>query len=92
MMALQFALLLIILTSTQVHAESSPGERNRGHIGIEFGRDWFSRNDVRIPGTTGTEFDMIGVTGSRPNACRGRGGQSKLPRIEGRWGLTLCQG
>jgi len=92
MRSLQVTLQLIILALTQARDESSSDERSRGHIGIEFGPAWFSRNDVRIPGTSGTEFDMTGVTGSRPNACRGQGGQSKLPCVEGRWGFTLCQG
>ncbi len=37
-------------------------------IGIEAGPVWFSRNDVRIPGDTGTEFDMLDLTGSGPDA------------------------
>ena len=75
----QFALLLIIHASTPAHAESSPDERSRGHIGIEFGPAWFSRNDARIPGTTGTEFDMTDVTGSGPDAYF---------RIEGDWDIN----
>ena len=50
-----------------------------GHIGIEFGPAWFSRNDARIPGTTGTEFDMTDVTGSGPDAYF---------RIEGDWDIN----
>jgi hypothetical protein len=90
MRSLQFTLLLMIHESMPVHAESSPDELSRVHIGIEFGPAWFSRNDVRIPGTTGTKFDMTGVTGSGPNACSGRGGQNKLPRMESCWGFALC--
>jgi hypothetical protein len=36
MKSLQFTLLLMIHASMPVHDESSPDERSRGHIGIEF--------------------------------------------------------
>ena len=34
---------------------------------VESGGLWFSRNDVRIPGNTGTEFDMLDLTGKGPD-------------------------
>jgi hypothetical protein len=33
----------------------------------ESGAVWFSRNDVRIPGDTGTKFDMLDLTGKGPD-------------------------
>lgn len=33
---------------------------------VESGAVWFSRNDIRIPGDTGTTFDMLDLTGSGP--------------------------
>ncbi len=35
---------------------------------IEGGGFWFSRNDVRIPGDTGTEFDMLDLIDTNPEA------------------------
>lgn len=34
----------------------------------ETGAVWFSQNEVRIPGDTGTKFDMLDLTGSGPEA------------------------
>lgn len=34
---------------------------------VEGGGAWFSRNDVRIPGDTGTEFDMMDLIGDGPD-------------------------
>jgi hypothetical protein len=34
----------------------------------ESGAAWFSRNDVRIPGDTGTRFDLTELTGTGPDA------------------------
>ena len=39
------------------------GELN---LEVESGAVWLSRNDTRIPGDTGTEFDMLDLTGSGP--------------------------
>jgi hypothetical protein len=36
-------------------------------VGVEVGPLWSSRNDVRVPGTTGTEFDMTSLTGDGPD-------------------------
>jgi hypothetical protein len=35
-------------------------------VDAEAGAVWQSRNDVQIPGTTGTRFDLTDVTGSGP--------------------------
>jgi hypothetical protein len=37
-------------------------------VEVEGGAVWFSRNDTRIPGNTGTRFDMLDLTGSGPDA------------------------
>lgn len=41
-------------------------DESRFGIGLETGAVGFSKNDVRIPGDTGTRFDMTGLTGSGP--------------------------
>lgn len=48
--------------------EASETRRNRVAIGVETGGVWFSRNDVRVPGDIGTEFDMLDLTGKGPDA------------------------
>lgn len=48
-------------------------------IGLETGGIWFSRNDVRIPGETGTEFDMTRLTGSGPDF---------FTRLDGYWDIN----
>lgn len=44
-------------------APALAGELN---LEVESGAVWFSRNDTRIPGDTGTTFDMLDLTGSGP--------------------------
>ncbi|MBN1356567.1 hypothetical protein JXA40_09940 [bacterium] len=34
---------------------------------LETGSVWFTRNDIRIPGDIGTQFDMMDLTGSSPD-------------------------
>ena len=48
-------------------------------IGLEAGGVWFSRNDIRIPGTTGTEFDMTALTGTGPDF---------FARLNGEWDIN----
>lgn len=36
------------------------------NLEVESGAVWFSRNDTRIPGDSGTKFDMLDLTGSGP--------------------------
>ena len=38
-------------------------------VQIEGGTVWFSRNDVRIPGDDGTQFNMLDLTGNGPDPC-----------------------
>jgi hypothetical protein len=63
------------------------GQANTGErpfdIGLETGGVWFSRNDIRIPSDTGTEFDMTTLTGSGPNF---------FGRIDGHWNINNKHG
>ncbi len=45
-------------------------------VALEFGPVWGSRNDIRIPGDAGTDFDMLDITGNGPDA---------FARVEGDW-------
>ncbi len=56
---------------------------NRGSLALETGAVWFSRNDVRIPGDSGTKFDMLDLTGSGPEA---------FARLEGAWDFNQRHG
>ena len=64
----------LCLTSLPVHAVDLSG--SRFGIGVETGTVRFSRNDVRIPGDTGTRFDMTELIGT-----------DAVPfvRLHGRW-------
>lgn len=55
----------------------------RGALVLETGPVWFSRNDVRIPGDSGTRFDMLELTGNGPEA---------FARIEGTWDFNERHG
>lgn len=83
MRACSIILLLAMLVSLPVDAQPAAQGRDRGGIGIEFGPAWFSRNDVRIPGNTGTEFDLTTLTGSGPEAYF---------RIDGDWNINRKHG
>jgi hypothetical protein len=54
-------------------------EGQRFGIGLEAGPVGFTRNDIRIPGDTGTEFDMTRLTGSGP---------AFFARIDGHWDIN----
>lgn len=75
--------LFAVLTPQMVAAQAAAEDFDRGSIGIEFGPVSFSRNDVRIPGNTGTEFDMTTLTGSGPDA---------YVRIDGDWNINRRHG
>ena len=47
-----------------------PATGRTGNLSIEAegGAVWFSQNDVRIPGDSGTTFDMLDLTGDGPDA------------------------
>jgi hypothetical protein len=55
----------------------------RGALVLETGPVWFSRNDVRIPGDSGTRFDMLELTGNGPEA---------FARLEGIWDFSERHG
>ncbi len=61
-------LLVVALTATPSHGQSTDQDSGRFGIGLELGPVWFSRNDVRVPGSSGSEFDMSDLTGSGPDA------------------------
>lgn len=58
------AVVLVALCLPALAAEDRP----RWNLELETGGVWFSRNDVRIPGDTGTKFDIRELTGSGPDA------------------------
>ena len=65
---------LLLFASLPGHA--ADGEEGRFELGLETGAVGFSRNDVRVPGDAGTEFDMTALTGS---------GATAFARLDGRW-------
>jgi hypothetical protein len=68
----------LLVPSMAAGAEVAPDDRPFG-IGLEAGGVWFSRNDIRIPGDTGTEFDMTVLTGSGPDF---------FARLDGHWNIN----
>ena len=73
---------MLCFASSLVRAQSLPDERRFG-VGIEFGPLWFARNDVRIPGDTGSRFDMTDLLGSGPEY---------YARIGGWWNINDAHG
>jgi hypothetical protein len=57
-----------LISFTQLFAvvSSASGEDLRWHFGVEAGPVWQSRNDVQIPGDTGTRFSLADLTGEGP--------------------------
>ncbi len=76
-------LLLATLVITSSDAWGQAAQDARFGVGLEAGGVGFSRNDVRIPGNTGTEFDMTGLTGSGPDF---------FARIDGHWNINEKHG
>lgn len=62
-LAIGSALVLLALASV---AAADAGDAQRFRVEIEFGPAWQSRNDVRIPNATGTEFSLIDLLGTGP--------------------------
>ena len=56
-------LWVYLVFALSVAVQALAGDIN---LEVESGAVWFSRNDTRIPGDTGTEFDMLDLTGSGP--------------------------
>lgn len=67
------AIAMLLLPGMAAGSESVQGER-RFAVGLETGAARFSRNDTRIPGDTGTKFDMMDLTGSGPDFFARLGG------------------
>lgn len=57
-----FAWISLFVLGGQVVAQ----EKERLAVELEGGPTWLSRNDVRIPNETGTEFSLVDVIGSGP--------------------------
>jgi hypothetical protein len=58
----------IVLLGVAMSAAAQTTGAPRATIEFEGGPWWVSRNDVRIPPSTGTEFSMLDLTGTGPNA------------------------
>jgi len=72
----------LLLPGMAAWGQTDSDERPFG-IGLETGGVWFSRNDIRIPSDTGTEFDMTRLTGSGPNF---------FGRLGGHWDINNKHG
>lgn len=59
------------------------GDRGPVTVEVEGGGVWFSGNDVRVPGDSGTRFDLLDLTGTGANG---------FYRIYGAWDLTRRHG
>jgi len=57
---------LLSLTTASAAPAAEPNDWSRFNIELEVGPVWQTRNDVRIPGDTGTEFSLKDLTGSGP--------------------------
>jgi len=55
---------MLLLCTASAHASASERVRHGFSLGLETGAVWFARNDARIPGDTGTGFDVTALTGS----------------------------
>lgn len=75
-------LAALLLSGVAARGQTGPDEQPFG-IGLEAGGVWFSRNDIRIPSDTGTEFDMTKLTGSGPNF---------FGRLHGHWNINNKHG
>ncbi|HKJ89212.1 MAG TPA: hypothetical protein VKA48_11985 [Gammaproteobacteria bacterium] len=58
-------------------------DRSAFGVTLEGGGVWFSRNDVRIPGDTGTRFDLLRLTGTGPDGYF---------RLRAHWNITPRHG
>jgi hypothetical protein len=68
----------LLMPSVAAWGQSAQDDTRFG-IGLETGGVRFSRNDIRIPGDTGTEFDMTRLTGSGPDF---------FARLDGQWDIN----
>lgn len=67
-------------------AAGAAWEQERLRIELEGGAVWQTRNDVRIPGDTGTKFSLLDLAGRGPEAA---GRLTVNLRLSGRSGLRL---
>jgi hypothetical protein len=76
------AVVALLLPSLSAWGQAPRSETPFG-VGLETGGVRFSRNDVRIPGDTGTRFDMMDLTGSGPEL---------FARLHGHWDINARHG
>lgn len=67
-MRMLIAVLFVALVADAARAETLY-ERECGRAELEVGPVWQSRNEVAVPGDTGTRFDLDDVTGAGPFAA-----------------------
>ena len=72
------ALVALLVPCVTAWGQPDNDEQTFG-VGLETGGVWFSRNDIRIPNDTGTEFDMQELTGSGPEF---------FVRLDGYWDIN----
>jgi hypothetical protein len=70
-------IVALLMPGVAARAQTDTDDQAFG-IGLETGGIWSSRNDIRIPSDTGTEFDMTRLTGSGPNF---------FARVDGQWNI-----
>ena len=61
---IKYLLCLLAIVSLLISAPHA--DAGTMDVEIEGGAAWFSQNNVRVPGDTGTKFDMLDLTGSGP--------------------------
>ena len=59
---------IIVVTALTSLLAASPALAGNLSLEAESGAVWFSKNDTRIPGDTGTKFDLLDLTGTGPDA------------------------
>jgi hypothetical protein len=64
-----FAVLALAAASAPAHAADADWRQDRLRIELEGGPVWQTRNDVRIPGDTGTKFSLLDLAGRAPSAA-----------------------
>lgn len=72
-------LVVATLAPVETQGQSASADDRRFAVGLELGPFGFSKNDVRVPGDTGTRFDMTDLTGSGPDF---------FARLDGHWNIN----
>jgi len=77
--SLLFSAALVTVCMSAVSVAATKDSNQHFGVDVEFGAGWIARNDVRIPGDTGTEFDMAELAGEGPEF---------LARLGGTWQIN----